>query len=181
MIVKVADELRRVAQTITAEQEAVEVERDAPKSIAKAIQLGLAEAKKKLEKGGVVTAAEVDAALVTAGMGPLTRAIALAVVMIITGLSQAGAQTADTTAVAGAIDKAADSLQTIRIDERGVLPGAMVISIAGVKSTITTKAQKAAFDVLNGLDKELGKQGVKQDKRQELLKPMMQGMGMAVK
>ena len=175
MVMKVADELRKVAQTIAAEGEAGAMDKDAPRSIAKAIETALNQVKQKQERGEIVTAADIEAAML--GMGPLTKAIVMGIVMLMSTMAQAGQ---DSTKSEAALNDVADSLATIRVEQKGLLPAAKVVSLAGLRATITTKAQEEGYKILNNLDRKLGSEGVKQDARQKVIEPMMEGMGLIV-
>jgi len=169
MIRKVSDDLRKVALAI-AEQQGESLE---PKEVARAIEDALRIVQQQQKSGKPVTAAEVEA---LAGSG-LAKAIAMALLMGIGAMAKAG----DSTAVNDTPDllsKAADSLVTIRVEQKGTLPGTKVSTIAGIKVAINTIAQDESFKVINKLDKDLAGQGMKQEDRQKVLEPMLRSMGM---
>lgn len=169
MIRKVSDDLRKLALAI-AEQQGESLE---PKEVAKAIEDALRIVQQQQKSGKPVTAAEVEA---LAGSG-LAKAIAMALLMGIGSLAKAGTP-ADTTGVGDAISKASDSLTTVRVDVKGILPGTKVSNISGLKVIINTNAQDQGFKILNQLDKDLGTKGFDKEARQGIIKPMLQAMGM---
>jgi len=164
---KVADDVRKIAIDVLAAEGGLSPQ-DAGKVLDEVAKL----LEQRLKSGKPVTAAEIEAFV----GGGLAKSVAVAFLLGLGALAPAKAGEA-----VDIIKGVADSLQTIRVEEKGTLPGPKSGTLAGTKIVITTNAQDKAFKYLNELDKKMAEQGVKQDARSKALLPLIQGMGMEAK
>jgi len=136
-----------------------------PAAVAKAIEEALAIVKQK-HPDGMVTASA------------LGKSIATALLMGLGAMAKAG-QPVDTTEMGSALNKASDSLATIQ-PSTDLLPAPKMGNISGLKVRMTTKAQEAAYNTINALDKEMGQKGMRTTERQQILRHLLIGMGMLI-